>query len=193
MPQVTRTMSMFVRTFLAPFLTTIITGVHARHPPRILGDRAATKPALARRRPAATWPGREGEASDERGESVAPDPGFLAGRHLPAQFDRGEPLAERMELARSVPHRAAAEQSGHLDPGHPGLEAGESLPSGGSELYCQLWRARRLLDADPEQGRVSDGEAPEHRDAGFDEVSGGIPGCRQPGDRFAEHGERAGA
>ncbi len=115
-----------------------------------------------RRRAAATCRGRKGEASDERGESVPPDPRLLARRHLPAQFDRREPLAERMKLTRSVPHRATAEQADRLDPGHPRLEADESLRSSGSEIPCQLWRAHRLLDADPEQRRVSDGETPEY-------------------------------
>src|SRR5712664_1442263 len=98
-----------------------------------------------------------------------------------------------MKLASRVPYRATAEQASRLDPGHPCLEAGEGLRCGVSEVPCQLWRAHRLLDADPEQRRVSDGETPEHRDASFDEVSGWILGCRQHGDRGAEHAERAGA
>lgn len=75
-----------------------------------------------------------GQAANERGEGVTPDSSFLARRHLAAQFYSCEPLAERMKLARSVPYRTTAEQSGHLDPGRVRLEAGESLRAGISEI-----------------------------------------------------------
>ena len=87
---------------------------------------SSDKRELARRRAATTWPGRKGETGDERGEDIPPDPRFLAGRHLPAQFDRREPLAERMKPVPSYPCRAAAEQARRLDPGHPRLVLGRS-------------------------------------------------------------------
>jgi hypothetical protein len=57
---------------------------------------------LLRRRGMTAWLLRNGEAGDECGEGVAPDPHFLAGRHQPAQFHRCESLAERMKLAGGV-------------------------------------------------------------------------------------------
>src|SRR5579859_7237311 len=109
-----------------------------------------TRGVLSRCRGRTAWRLRNGEASDECGEGVTPDPHFLAGRHQPAQFHRCESLAERMKLAGGLSYRAAAEKAGALDACHPRLEAGECLCRGLGEVACQLGWAQRLLHADPE-------------------------------------------
>ena len=105
---------------------------------------------LLRCRGRTAWPLRDGEAGDECGEGVTPDPHFLAGRHQPAQFHRCESLAERMKLAGGLSYRATTEQAGDLDACHPRLEAGECLRRGLGEVACQFGRPDRLLHADPE-------------------------------------------
>lgn len=143
------------------------------------------------RRRAATIPRSGcGEADDECGEGVAPDPRLLTGCHQSAEFYRGESFAECMKLAGGVSYRTRAKQARGFESCNPCLEPGEGIRCCGAELAGQVGRGQRVLHSDPKQGWMFDRETAEDRDSGFDEVGGWVVCSRQLIDRCAEHLKR---
>jgi SAM-dependent methyltransferase len=103
-----------------------------------------------------------GEAADEHLECVSPERFLPPAGECATQLDGREAFGEGVEREDSVHHRPPAEAAGVLESRHAGDEAGERPGLGGPEIGGDVGCDRNVLEADLQQGRMLEGEPPEH-------------------------------